>query len=290
MKKGTIDSIYSLAQSAVTDSAQSTLKFLSRSGIQAKITRTAHAGCCEACAALAGSWVYGKESKEIYRRHKYCTCTVSYDPGNGRVQNVHSKVWTTITPSAKIGTASQNKPKDSVEKATGKAKGSPLSIQDAVSGANPNYSKGWEYQNNCQRCVQAYELRRRGYNVTAQKKIKSGDTVVWGAECFTASGTDSEAKAAFSFSQTEAQIKKTLAGAPDGSRYVIYVRWKGSKYAHVFIAEKEGATVRYVDPQTGSTDCSGYFSQGSRGKFGLFRLDDKTITMNLQAIRATVEG
>ena len=102
MKKGTIDSIYSLAQSAVTDSAQSTLKFLSRSGIQAKITRTAHAGCCEACAALAGSWVYGEESKEIYRRHKYCTCTVSYDPGNGRVQNVHSKTWTRADEADKI--------------------------------------------------------------------------------------------------------------------------------------------------------------------------------------------
>lgn len=102
MKQGTVDSIHSLAQSAVTDSTQATLRFLNRSGIQAKITRKVKANCCEACAALAGSWVYGKEPKEIYRRHKYCSCTVSYDPGNGRVQNVHSKEWTRADETDKI--------------------------------------------------------------------------------------------------------------------------------------------------------------------------------------------
>ena len=39
---------------------------------------------------------------------------------------------------------------------------------------NPNYGKGYGYQINCQKCVPTYELRRRGYNVTA-KPTNEGD-------------------------------------------------------------------------------------------------------------------
>ncbi|MCD8025385.1 MAG: hypothetical protein LUF33_00180 [Clostridiales bacterium] len=34
---------------------------------------------------------------------------------------------------------------------------------------NPNYSTNkYEWTHNCQRCVSTYEMRRRGYNVTAK--------------------------------------------------------------------------------------------------------------------------
>ena len=43
-----------------------------------------------------------------------------------------------------------------------------------IKGTNPLFSSGREYQINCQRCVPAYEMRRRGYDVTALPRIMTG--------------------------------------------------------------------------------------------------------------------
>lgn len=32
---------------------------------------------------------------DVYRRHQRCRCTVDYYPGDGKVQNVHTKEWET---------------------------------------------------------------------------------------------------------------------------------------------------------------------------------------------------
>lgn len=50
--------------------------------------------------------------------------------------------------------------------------GKTFSIEDSLKGANPKYARGTQYGVNCQRCVQAYELRRRGYDVEALPKPK----------------------------------------------------------------------------------------------------------------------
>ena len=54
-----------------------------------------HGGCCEWCRALAGTYSYPDVPKDVYRRHQRCRCTVDYYPGNGKIQNVHSKQWNT---------------------------------------------------------------------------------------------------------------------------------------------------------------------------------------------------
>lgn len=154
---------------------------------------------------------------------------------------------------------------------------------------NPNYSTGqWGYTQNCQRCVQAYEFRRRGYDVVATERPIKNNKIIWGCECFTdANGNPAK----FIFGQTESMVKKVLNSATDGSRYTIYVKWKGrSTGAHVFVAEKENGVVRYLDPQNGSMDASGYFKKGSAGGFGYFRMDDKQLTTDKTIINATMEG
>ena len=177
---------------------------------------------------------------------------------------------------------------DVVEQAVGVRKGTPMEIKQAVVGANPNYSTGREYKINCQRCVQTYELRRRGYDVIAKPKPTGTNTVVWGSECFTQPGQ--QAYQQFTFHQTEAAIKRELAAAPDGARYTIYVQWKGrGSGAHVFIAEKYNGVIHYVDPQPGKEDVSHYFANGRKGCFGFFRMDDKQITTDQNIIAATVE-
>ena len=180
---------------------------------------------------------------------------------------------------------------DIVEQATGAKKGTSMAIQDAVKGANSNYSRGSAYGVNCQRCVQAYEFRRRGYDVVAKPKPSTNNIISWGSECFIQPGAYQYSYQAYALNQTEAAVKKALANAPDGSRFSIYIKWKrtygGS--AHVFIAEKTGGVVHYLDPQTGNMDASDYFTRGSKGCFGYFRLDDKALTTDPNIISATVE-
>jgi len=179
---------------------------------------------------------------------------------------------------------------DVVEAAVGAPKGVPLNMADAIKGANPNFSAGGAYHVNCQRCVQTYELRRRGYDVIAKPKPSTGNTVNWGSECFIQPGQYAASWQAFTLNQTEAAVKREMAAAPEGARYAIYIRWKGrGAGAHVFIAEKSGGVVHYMDPQTGGLNASNYFSHGSRGKFGFFRMDDKTLTTDQSIIAATVE-
>lgn len=178
---------------------------------------------------------------------------------------------------------------DIIEQAVGAKKGSKVSLLSAVSGTNPNYAVGTPYAVNCQRCVQAYELRRRGYDVIAKPKPKIRNTIAWGSECFIQPGES--AYEAYQMRQTESAVKKAIESAPNGARFSVYVKWS-RKYgggAHVFVAEKLRDTVHYFDPQTGNMDASNYFSRGSKGLFGYFRLDDKKLTTEESVISATVE-
>ncbi|MBR4090416.1 MAG: hypothetical protein IKK28_06010 [Mogibacterium sp.] len=70
-----------------------------RSGLEAKITRTAEAHCCDWCAEKEGSWDYGDEPDDVYARHEYCRCTVTYT-AERKAQNVWTKEQWEPTPAA----------------------------------------------------------------------------------------------------------------------------------------------------------------------------------------------
>lgn len=163
--------------------------------------------------------------------------------------------------------------------------GKTFSIEDSLKWENPKYVRGTQYGVNCQRCVQAYELRRRGYDVEALPKPKKNNTIIWGNECFVDSSGNTPS---FTFNQSEKAIRNALANAPDGSRHIIYTAWKNSKSAHVFIAEKENGIIRYIDPQSNMDDVEYYFSLAKKNKFGILRVDDKDITTDISKLSATV--
>lgn len=216
-------------------------------------------------------------------REYFQTGNVTQNPTTQNVQNV---VPQATNPAPKVV---QSSTPDIVEQAIGVKKGSKMAMSKAYSGANPEYKTGaWEYKNNCQRCVQTYELRRRGYNVTAMPKKRRNDNISWGSEIFNGYGkTKYDAIKAYKLNQTEQAVKTELANAPAGSRYSIYIQWKGGS-AHVFIAEKTKTGVKYVDPQSGQGNVSDYFNGGRKGKFGFFRMDDKPLTTDANLISATV--
>lgn len=72
------------------DFIDSNAKFRNDVGLKATITRRVAYNCCEWCAALAGTYDYDSAPPDIYRRHEFCRCTVTYQSGK-KSQNVWSK-------------------------------------------------------------------------------------------------------------------------------------------------------------------------------------------------------
>lgn len=65
-------------------------RFRSEVGLKSYLIRTAKAKCCDWCAALEGTYEYGSEPPDIYRRHEYCRCSVTFK-SEKKSQNVHTK-------------------------------------------------------------------------------------------------------------------------------------------------------------------------------------------------------
>lgn len=87
--------VKNFSQSIVDDSIKVNSEFHAKAGLQPVITRKLSGGCCDWCAALAGTYSCPDVPKDVYRRHQRCRCTVDYIPGNGKIQNVHTKQWQT---------------------------------------------------------------------------------------------------------------------------------------------------------------------------------------------------
>lgn len=140
-------------------------------------------------------------------------------------------------------------------------KGQPMSIQKAYHGANPFHSYTHDdFSKNCQRCVVAYEMRRRGYDVTAQPTFENDrlPTVRY-------SGRNGELRQGM-WTSAFKSARPVSVGAPQTSkvydnvraqmkeyghraRAVVSVGWKRGG-GHVFIVENQNGRMVYVDPQT----------------------------------------
>ena len=59
-------------------------------GLKATITRTVQYKCCDWCQAMAGTYDYDNKPDDIFRRHEYCRCAVTYQT-NKKSQDVWSK-------------------------------------------------------------------------------------------------------------------------------------------------------------------------------------------------------
>lgn len=97
--------IKNFSQAIVDDTAKINMDFHAKSGLSPQITRVVVANCCDWCRKIAGTYDYGNEPGDIYRRHRYCRCRVEYDPRDGRgIQDAHTKAWRDPQRQAKIET------------------------------------------------------------------------------------------------------------------------------------------------------------------------------------------
>lgn len=66
-----------LCQSFYDDFVEINARTKAKMGVKAIISRRELYNCCEWCKSLAGTYIYGNEPADIYRRHDNCRCMVT---------------------------------------------------------------------------------------------------------------------------------------------------------------------------------------------------------------------
>lgn len=146
--------------------------------------------------------------------------------------------------------------KAELEKKTGlKLKSKEMSWKQDLKRVNPDYHTGKEeVSKNCMLCTTAYDLRRRGYDVTAAKTeagFSTSQIKKWypNAKVKTISGRDEYGRYS-----TERQTKKVISELTkqgDGARGNIMVIWKGTGGGHSMAYEVRNGKLNIIDGQTG---------------------------------------
>lgn len=161
-------------------------------------------------------------------------------------------------------------------------KGKPYSIDNALKNVNPNHSYAYsEYSENCQRCVVAYELRRRGYNVTALPTYQ-GDTLPVvnaygnGRWQMAFKGAKTVKVGSTSAAKTQKNLEAKMKSFGNGSRAVVRIP------GHVFNCENVNGKIKYVEAQTGkrytSKNVFGNLSSSQSKKVSIIRTDNLRIS------------
>ena len=85
--------VVNFSKNVVDKHIQINADFHYNAGLQPKIIRSTDGNCCEWCDRIAGVYHYPGVSRDVFRRHDRCTCTIDYHPGDGKKQNAWSKKW-----------------------------------------------------------------------------------------------------------------------------------------------------------------------------------------------------
>ena len=174
------------------------------------------------------------------------------------------------------------------------AKGSPIPIADAIVKTNPHFNRSFrEYSENCQRCVVAYEMRRRGYDVTALPTY-AGDTLPRVAHVSSDGKIYGRWKGAFrdakpvnvgvpgnnkkAESGVIGNIEKQMKSFGPGSRGVVQIFYRGGG-GHVFNVENSGGRIVYAEAQSGMVkNISKTMNHVDTGTVNLVRTDNLHIS------------
>lgn len=173
-----------------------------------------------------------------------------------------------------------------IEKLTGASGGTPESILKNAEAVNPRFNEGGGYERNCQRCVSAYEMRRRGHNVEAMPnpyKNRSGTSArenFAGYECF----KNPDVKGLFGFKPflDSVQLEKELQDLPEGARACILWAWSDKKRSHAIICEKISGRMIFADPQNGKTGPNVLGKASTEIGYSYFRMDNLEADENFE--------
>jgi len=153
-------------------------------------------------------------------------------------------------------------------------------MEEALSKINPNghdevNDANFAWSGNCTHCVPAYELRKRGYDVSALPYTDDPNGLSY--DPFDAWEDPIIHKTPGSGREA---IERAMASYGDGARVEIDVGWAtsdGSGFdGHVFVAEQRDGKTYFIDPQNGDADVSWYFDHVQPGATRFARIDNLT--------------
>lgn len=162
----------------------------------------------------------------------------------------------------------------------------PLPLEKALKQTNPNYGKGFGWENNCQRCCPTYEAIRRGYDVIAKPTPAKNKTELnsdkfsdYNKNGFAMMYKNADVINAKGVGKNE--IKKSMKEWGDGSRCEICVVWKDNGGGHVFMAEQVDGKVLFLDPQSNKVYDESVFDKAKKTYTKYFRVDDLDFNDNI---------
>lgn len=139
------------------------------------------------------------------------------------------------------------------------ARGPTRTAMQALPLTNPNFHSSSAYQDNCQRCVWAFEMLRRGYSVEAESSDSSSDYTgsfqdirnFW----FSAKNAKPEQYMRLdqmyqSVDDQYAMVEQKMREWGEGSRAILGNVWKHGS-GHIWNVEYSGGKVHYYDGQIG---------------------------------------
>jgi len=148
------------------------------------------------------------------------------------------------------------------------------SIQEDLAAVNPKYGTGDVYEHNCGNCVAAYELRRRGLDVEARRRMPM-PVDEW-ADLF--EGFQQQRLTSLTIADdiqdVVQSIKLDILSWGDGARGTIYGVPIGAEIGHFFSVEVSAGTVMFVDSQVNKLDVRWYFDHLDKSSVVYGRLDN----------------
>ena len=257
--------IKNFSQSVVDDTIKANAEFQYKAGLKPKIVRKEFGKCCEWCREVVGVYEYPKVPKDVYKRHRYCRCSVEYIEA-GKRQNVWTKKWKDIDEDDKIKERIEFSQKEKINKKFPKdiakvKRGNMMSFEEANGNKpNPKFNEDRIYRINCQTCVVAFEARCRGYDVQAKGNFK-GSLSEMLSRATNKAWIDPKTKKHpeyikpdyFSNINTPVKYVKYLEETlKDNTRYTMQFGWKGrNNSGHIVNIFKDKEGLKIYDPQTG---------------------------------------
>lgn len=159
---------------------------------------------------------------------------------------------------------------------------SPIDVDFDSAATNPGYGSTPRFGINCVHVVNTYELRRRGYDVTATPLPQALGNAGRNSQEALNRWRDPEGKTRQLETVTKRQLVKTVEAWPVGARGWVTIRW-GRDYGgggHIFAVEVTTNGVRWVEAQKGTVleNVNSYLGKAKTGKDALrvVRVDDLT--------------
>lgn len=167
-------------------------------------------------------------------------------------------------------------------------RGAEMSMTDAYFDANPFYSDSYrEFSQNCQRCVMAYEMRRRGYDVEALPTYEN-DTMPMGGNWMSAlKGATATDVGRTTENATIKNIESQMKQWGDGSRAILRIKWAGGNSGHVINVEYANGKLNVYDAQsnqrsTGVNLLKEYMPYTTLSRTQLVRTDNLDVADNMK--------